>query len=60
MIILENMSLTERLNKGSTKESGQMKSNHQPDVYLITGDDHANPWRSTDLDREDEYAPLWH
>ena len=37
-----------------------MKSNHQPDVYLIIGDDYANPWRSTNLDQKGEYAPVGH
>ena len=46
--------------KAPLENRDKMKSNHQPDVYLITRDDHANPWRSTNLDRKGEYAPIWH
>ena len=38
----------------------KMKSNHQPGAYLIIGDDHANQWGSTNLDRKGEYALVWH
>ena len=35
--------------KAPLENQGKMKSNHQPGVYLVTGDDHANQWRSTNL-----------
>ena len=38
----------------------KMKSNHQSSVYLVTGDDHANQWGSTNLDQKRKYAPVRH
>ena len=30
-----------------------MEANHQPDVHLVTRDDHANQWRSTNLNQKE-------
>ena len=38
------MNRAERLERGSTKYQDTMKSNHQPNVYLKIGGDHANQW----------------
>ena len=37
--------------KAPPEDQGKMKSNHQPNVHLVTGDVHANQWRSTNLNR---------
>ena len=29
-----------------------MKVNHQPGVHLVTGDDHVDQWRSTNLNQK--------
>ena len=50
--ISESMSLTEWLKKNAPLENqDKMKANHQLSVYLVTGDDHANQWRSTNLNQ---------
>ena len=56
----ESVSLTKWLKKNAPrKNQDKMKSNHQPDVYLMNGDDHANSWGSTNLDRKGKNAPVW-
>ena len=39
--------------KAPPKNQGEMKANHQPAMHLITGDDHANQWRSTNLNQKE-------
>ena len=37
--------------KAPLENHDKMKANHQPYVYLVTGDDHTNQWRYKNLNR---------
>ena len=46
--------------KAPSENQEKMKSSHPPNVYLAIGDENVNPQRSTNLDQNGKYAPVWH
>ena len=46
--------------KAHMENQDKMKLNHQLGAYLVTRDDHANQWGSTNLNQKRKYAPVWH
>ena len=51
------MNLVEQLKRGSSEYQYKMKSNHQPDVYIITGVITQISGESANPKRNGEYAP---
>ena len=41
------------LRKGPLRNHRKIKTDHQLDMYLINGDDHANQWRYTNLNQNE-------